>query len=245
MDTKFFRGHTHECYTLKPGISRGITDYKVIEKCERELFEAFKHEIYSQHKEKHFNSPNNYKFCFTNEWEWYFQAQHCGLLTRLLDWTISWDTAISFAIGSDIRNDDIDGAIWICRPLNNYIQAVKDEDVYKNRSPFALSVGIFIYAPVVSDDSENYNEKLGAQRLLCQWGKFSVQSYMDCVIPMEEQKGLKDCLEKIIIPSKLKKELRKLGDFRLKDEEIYTETSFGIDEIAKKVNTEFIKSIVK
>src|ERR1700686_5463837 len=45
---------------------------------------------------------------FQNEWQWLIQAQHYGLPTRLLAWSLDWQRALYFSV-DDPGYDDRDG----------------------------------------------------------------------------------------------------------------------------------------
>ncbi len=241
LQHKMLRGHTNACYRLKPGLTRGIADADTAKKLDKQLFEKFRLDVSNFNLESHFNSPPNKEWEFANEWEWYFQAQHCRLATRFLDWTIKWEVAVSFMLGTNIKNDDIDGAIWILNSDYHYMKPTTEESDYKNISPFEFDKSLMIYPPICYTD-EGYEKKLGGNRQSVQLGKFTIQSYEASVIPMEEQIGVKDCLVKLIVPYKLKHEIRKRTDFFLYTQEhLYFKSSFGLDEIANEVN----KSVTK
>ena len=55
----------------------------------------------------------------------YFAAQHCGLPTRLLDWTTQALTALFFAV-ADNSHDDADGAVLVFNPLHRLYVTLGD-----------------------------------------------------------------------------------------------------------------------
>lgn len=51
-----------------------------------------------------------------NVWEWMILAQHHGLPTRLLDWTLNPRVALYFAVGrNEDEHQDVDGVLWLFR----------------------------------------------------------------------------------------------------------------------------------
>lgn len=120
-----------------------------------------------------------------NEWELLAVAQHTGLPTRLLDWTLNPLVGIFFAT---IENFEVDGAIFI----------------YKNESrvwhekfgPFELTLPITLYRP---DTSSN--------RIANQYGYFTIHKDPTLALNDSNKNGY---LEKLIIPADLKKQISHL-----------------------------------
>jgi hypothetical protein len=233
---KLLRGHADASWKLKPGLTRDIADPAIAGDLDKELFDTFRAEVFDKGLERHFNSPDNKKWQFANDWEWYFQAQHCRLKTRLMDWTIEGKIAISFMMGPNENQDKIDGAIWILYADQIHLKATTEEDDYKNIHPLEFSESLMIYPPAWHTD-DNYEKKLGGNRLINQRAKFTTQSYDSSVIPMEEQVGITDCLTKVIIPHTMKKEIRANSKrFIFDEEELYFKSSFGLDDLAMDIN---------
>lgn len=67
----------------------------------------------------------------TNDWDKLSIAQHYGMATRLLDWTVNPLMALWFALAS---GDDDDAAVWFYRPLRNNMATPTDRE----KSPFEV-----------------------------------------------------------------------------------------------------------
>ncbi len=64
-----------------------------------------------------------------NDWEWLALAQHHGLPTRLLDWTLNPLVSLYFACQGDFEED---GAIYLCECLS-------EVDIFEEESPFNIT----------------------------------------------------------------------------------------------------------
>jgi hypothetical protein len=101
----WFRGQPKRSFQLVPGLYRpNVAKYNYEEIT---IFEAFKALATP------FAHPRP-----TDEWEWYFLAQHYRLPTRLLDWTENALAAIYFAVNEEmLRWDRADVAQALSEPL--------------------------------------------------------------------------------------------------------------------------------
>lgn len=123
----------------------------------------------------------------SNDWEWYSMAQHHGLATRLLDWTKNPMVAAFFAVNENIEKD---AAIFTFR-IDQTI------DVTDYESPFDVQEFSVYYPSGVST------------RIIIQRGLFSISNNPNDSI----ETILKNKLNKIIIPAKLRAEVKKQLDF--------------------------------
>lgn len=168
-DGHYFRGERRADYSLKPKIGR-ITNppaktgsgefvldlrYPVTLIGEREAFLRFKAAA-----RLHLISPPD------NDWDWLALAQHHGLPTRLLDWTINPLVALYFAISEYVDDE------WLKKERVNtpdyngdaafYIMRVKHPPLDTKSSDLFASDGIFFPSHV-------------STRISSQGGFFSIQ----------------------------------------------------------------------
>jgi hypothetical protein len=167
----YFRGHSDPIWKLVPKIGRD--KYKGVD--EELVFNSWKRravEFVSK-------SPEN-------DWEWLSIAQHHGLATRLLDWSINPLNAIYFSLKEHIESDAVLYAIKF-----NY----KFERKTKNTSPFKIDyTGIYYPKGIVS-------------RIVRQNGVFSV--HHNPQLSLDEDVDSVQELNKIIIDHNYRKSLIK------------------------------------
>ncbi|RDS82594.1 FRG domain-containing protein [Dyella psychrodurans] len=127
-----FRGVSSPEHRLIPSIGREKVYGTYDAEREQRLFEEFKLRAVAL--------VSDYRF---NDWTWLAYAQHIGVPTRLLDWTVSPLVALYFALESD---SDTDRVIYAVK-YSHYIFEVD----HRNTSPFSnTEVGRFT-APLAFD----------------------------------------------------------------------------------------------
>lgn len=149
-----------------------------------------------------------------SSWQWLAIAQHNGMPTRLMDWTINPLVALYFAVRSDFASNsavyvnDFDKNRWIHGDEMAYNNIEK-----KHSDPFALETNYY-FAPSYIDD-----------RIAAQEGLFSIQP--DPTIPFPDEN-----ISKLIISGDIRREIR----FMLMRYGFTPRTMFpGIGGIAEKL----------
>ncbi len=116
QDFVLFRGQRVD-WDLLPKIARmKLAD--VLIDAERDMLSTFRHE-----------SIPFLTRVPSNDWDWLALAQHHGLPTRLLDWTLNPMVALWFAVRK-LPESGRNGVVWMFKP--------KDSDFRKVTSPFAV-----------------------------------------------------------------------------------------------------------
>jgi hypothetical protein len=206
-----FRGQVcNSCdWKLRPSIihQRNIDSVEGLLKEESRFINTFKERITSNsliHRILQVENPIH----FQNEWQWLIQAQHYGLPTRLLDWSLDWQRALYFSI-DDPDYDDADGQLWIYRCPNGMIYP-ETSDGFLTMNPVKID------APSVIIPSyhilPNQKEFKASENAWHQMSRFLVQSDRETLIPLENNPFFKDILVKLVIPGKSKADLRDFID---------------------------------
>ncbi|WP_406608733.1 FRG domain-containing protein [Agarivorans sp. JK6] len=201
-----FRGVNNSEYDLIPSVGRLPPLSNRDEELDREkaLLEQFKMKSALRVPSK----PSN-------DWEWLSLAQHYGLPTRLLDWSINPLIALYFATAHS--PEELYGA----SELNDCAVYVLISHIHIDSSyhihPFGLDETLEFYAPNISE------------RVINQAGLFTVHHNPRSAFDTEK-------LHKFVIPGGLKPLIQaKLNLLGVSESTIYP----GLDGIAKSLKTEF------
>lgn len=205
----FFRGESRDYHSLIPKIGRLTKNRSPVDKQEIIFDLRMPADIYDES-----DALQEFKKLArplvqvqpTSDWEWLALAQHHGLPTRLLDWSINPLIALYFAVAErytevDLKRDqltisDYSGAAAFYVANTRYGLT----DIDEKTSPFDAET-CFFSAPVVTT------------RIKMQSGIFSLQN--NPWLPLEQQIFMKEHIRKYQIPFEarlnLAKEIQLLG----------------------------------
>jgi hypothetical protein len=178
---------------------------------------------------------------YNNIWNWIALGQHYGLQTRLLDWTFSPYVALHFST-EDLSKFDKDGAIWMVDfaaiikyyPKNLQDKLVNDRIFSLTSNELNTEIGDNINK-IYKYSRDNINTMIFFEppsidnRIINQYGLFSfmLDPNSDKLKWLEDKENV---FKKIIIPQKLKWEIRdKLDQANVSERVIYP----GLDGISK------------
>jgi hypothetical protein len=212
-----FRGQANEKWLLYPQISRSYFKSILSKNFEYKIIYDF-NKLIKKYKLNDFLQYNR-----MNSWESYFEFQHLGLPTRLMDWSNNLYTALFFSI-EDPKYDDTDGVIWIFHLTDKYLFGEDKKHLYIYKNPLNIRTSMLINPAIVY--TSRYNDFIGIRRKLIQNGKFLLQPRSLTLTPLENSKLFKFQLEKILVPAILKKQFRN----ELEDREINKENVYCIEK---------------
>jgi hypothetical protein len=172
-----FRGVSSPKHYLVPSIGREVVygPYKLAQ--EQRLFEEFKNRAIALVSDPRFD-----------DWDWLAYAQHIGVPTRLLDWSVNPLVALYFALESDADTDRVVYAVQ----YSKYIHEVD----HRNTSPFANTKEGRFTAPLAFD------------RIRAQRGIFTIHPHPTKVFHPE---GLRSFFVKQSLVKDFRKRLFKYG----------------------------------
>lgn len=212
-DFVLFRGQNKD-YDLKPGIARQRNRKNLLQ-TESKVFDNFK---------KRFQFFEEYKsFAHKTDWDFLVDAQHFGLKTRLLDWSINPFVALWFATSLDLENNGY-GVVWIYKVQKSKI--IDYNALPKN--PFGIKKTI-VFQPKTKANGRVYNQK--------SWFTAHYFDEIDYSLPFNKQEKNGDNLTKLTIPNSKFPELRNsLND----QKDISAETLFNsLDKMCEDINKTF------
>lgn len=229
---EFYRGQGSDSFKLQPGIFRAQRNTKSYLKEEARLFKCFQIKA-SKGKVNVQDSFQKSRFPHSQTWFTLFQAQHLGLKTRLLDWTIKWEMALLFAVDDESLHGE-DGQFWILKCPPNKLLGDRSPEIL-NATPFQINDFYTVNYPFFYDvDNEHFTGEHRRQR---QWGRFSIQPIAQGMTPIEEQPDKLQYLEKYIIDKTakltIKQELARQG-FTL--DWAYYRNEANVSKVIKRIN---------
>lgn len=195
-----FRGQANENWLLYPQISRSYFKSILSKKIENKIMYDF-NKLIKKYKLNKFLQYNN-----MNSWESYYELQHLGLPTRLMDWSNKLHMALFFSV-EDPKYDNTNGVLWIFNLTEKYLFGEDKKHLYINKNPLNIRTSMIINPTMVY--TTRYNDFIGIRRKLIQNGKFLLQPKSLTLIPLENSKLFNSQLNKILVPAILKKQFRK------------------------------------
>jgi hypothetical protein len=225
-----YRGQSKNSYQLKSGISRYANSSNEIKELEENLIIDFKELVNSITDYRNIIHLNDEISDYENDWRWLEQMQHFRISTRLLDWSLKPEIALFFAIE---REETEIGQFWIYKtPLNWYC------DDHFPVNPYEENLNIISNSSSFS--VKKYKDKIAMERIAVQKGRFSIQDFKKCLIPLEEQTDLQDLLLKYTINPESKKDLlEKLAEQNITKEAVYVEFDNEIEKLIEGLKSKY------
>lgn len=231
---RYYRGHGCSNYKLLSHLSRFFTDMQILQDTEKKIISELKDKVKQAKKEEYFNVPENFNR-LDLDWYWLTQAQHLGIPTRLLDWTLSSEIALYFAVSDNCCKNQ-DGDLWVFfvpDDLNINNQA-DDISIIK---PFQYNKDLFVNIPI--HWNTNFEKNQPQRNILSQQGKFFIRSYGSSLEPLETQPFYQKYLLRYKIPSNCKfKLLKELNSLNYTDKAIFK----TVDKTMQNIKEELLES---
>jgi len=199
---QYYRGHGCCNYKLISHISRYFSDIKLLQETEGKIIYDLKDKIEKTSKQEYFHVPQNSN-SLDQDWYWLTQAQHLGIPTRLLDWTLCSEIALYFVVSDNCCKNQ-DGDLWVFFiPDELNINNIRDN--ISLIKPFQYDKDLFINIPIHWNTNFEKNEP--QRNILSQQGKFFIRNYANSLKPLEAEPCFQKYLLRYKIPSKYKSNL--------------------------------------
>lgn len=229
---QYYRGHGCCTYKLLSYISRFFSKIEPLQDVEQKIINDLKQETEDANKQEYFYVPQNSNG-FDPDWYWLTQAQHLGIPTRLMDWTLCSEIALYFAV-SDNSCKNKDGDLWVFfvpDEFNIYNQNQNVSDI----KPFQTDKDLFINIPI--HWSNNYEKNEPQRNMVSQQGKFFIRTLENSLKPLEEEVIYQKYLLRYKIPTNHKEHiLQELTALNYSKETIYK----TIDQEMKQIKGKLI-----
>lgn len=235
---EMYRGQGRDCWTLKPNLARKLNDPEQA----KEIEKAVVNEFYEFLLNKGITKAIQGKFLPSEhhaQWLLIQQSQHYRIPTRFMDWTMSPEVALFFAV-SNLDNDDYDGQFWIYIVPDNEraIDNVESPECHLYTDPFEYNKTIFLNSSGFL--SGDYLEQIGERRKTRQHGRFCIQPYSNIFTPLEDQPAHNINLHKVLIPRQVKEKLRnQLAAMKFTNEDLYLIENEEINSIVAELRSKY------
>ena len=227
-DNCVYRGMADADWGLAPSLNRVCAHDLSLE---RQMLRSFKKYGYADLQQ------------VTSFWQLLAMAQQYGLPTRLLDWTSSPLVAAHFAT-EDQETYDRDGVIW-CAHIDRINRQLPDhlKEMLRAERAYIFTMemldrvgdGFDALSKISSHPFALFFEPASAvNRIANQYALFSVCS--DPTVAIDALPGTENCFRKIVIPARVKLEIRdKLDYINISERMIYP----GLDGICKWITRRY------
>jgi FRG domain len=197
FDQAFWRGHGDAEWSLRPQVFRREPVHPEVPKYDEcALIGHFQVRAPTRSHTKT-PEPDDY-------FGWLFLAQHCGLPTRLLDWTENPLITLYFAV-EDEKHWDRDGCVWALWPgkLNQHFGG---DGLVQIRDTNVIEMAKAAFTSAKCDDAILAIDGREIDlRMLVQTGRFTLHSHHTAI---EDLPGSADWLHRYIVPKENKKKVR-------------------------------------
>lgn len=241
LHQEYFRGQVSNTFVLKPSLSRCFSDNESLLKIEKLLIDDFKKEMKTHNKIDKL-SLNKNPLEFQNEWACLVQSQHYRLPTRMLDWTLKWEVALYFAVEEQFGDKEYlnshAGQFWVFYVPDEIIMSIENQNAYYRTDPNKFNETVFLNPSFFW--TNNYENETSERRRARQHGKFSIQSALNSLAPLEQQADIIPHLEKYCIPSNAKKQIRLALEYeRISGDFLYAGEDDTINDIISSLKAKY------
>ena len=225
----YYRGQADKSWSIVPGISRNefIKDVELLVEIEKLLLLKFKKSLIHCELETLLHKEKGYD----ESWIMLMVAQHCGLPTRLLDFSYDKTIALLFSV-CDTNYLNKDGALIV---FNNPNETQSDLSILKDPFNNKIESSFFIQAPILYTEKEKEPGNPETRKFI-QASKFYVCNTHKINICLSKDKKVNHKLTKIHIPKELKLDIIK---------EIIKNGEMVYDVLAGKNELDYFATILK
>ena len=223
-----YRGHGRDSYKLLPTLVRNSSEVFKVKNIERQIITDFVDEV-EKNNLSHLLQEQFLKGDYHKDWLLIQQAQHFGLPTRFMDWSLSSDVGLFFAVSNPF-NDNHDGHLWVYIVHPEKLMVDHYESTHLETTPFDFDETKFLNSSGFMSDE--YKNKLAERRKDIQHGRFLIQPFNKIFTPIEEQPEHEEFLIRITIPKAAKANLRlELLNMNYTKKRLYVRQDLQIENI--------------